>query len=77
MTILEDGVMKVNKINPGKDLYTRVKSGFVLRETSFTKWCQENQVSRTAAIACLMGTWDGPKGRILRARLVSEAGLEI
>lgn len=69
--------MKVNEINPGKDLYNRVRSGFVLRETSLTKWCRENHITRSAAIACLIGTWNGPKGRDLRARLVRESGATI
>lgn len=67
--------MNINEISPGKRLYNQVKSGFILKETTFTKWCRENGVARSAAIACLMGAWDGPKGKQLRQILISEAGL--
>lgn len=61
--------------HPGKELLKRVRAGFVLLGLSLGKWCHDNGVHRQNAHACLLGKWNGPKARDLRARIVREAGV--
>jgi hypothetical protein len=60
---------------PGQELYNQVRAGFVLRNTTFNRWCVQNQVTRQNAVQALLGGWNGPKARKLRDRLLSAAGL--
>lgn len=60
---------------PGLDLHRRVRAGFIVQGTSFKRWCQEQNIKPSNARDALIGRWDGPKGRALRARLVKAAGV--
>ncbi len=60
---------------PSLDLYQRVKAGFVLQGTSLKAWCRENGTNLPNARAALVGTWNGPAGKAMRARIVSAAML--
>lgn len=62
-------------IEPGADLYNRVRAGFIACGTSFNKWCQEHGVHRQNARLCLLGAWNGPKAQVLRRMLVTDAGV--
>ena len=61
---------------PGLDLHFRVRAGFVAQRTSLKRWCRENDIQPTNARDALIGRWDGPKGRALRARLVEAAKVQ-
>lgn len=69
--------MNSNQIPTGKQLYVRVRSGFVAQDTTLTAWCRENKVPRQSAVMCLSGMWDGPKAKELRSRIIRASGIEI
>lgn len=60
---------------PGLDLYHQVRGAFVAQGTSLNRWCQEQRIRRENARDSLTGSWNGPKGKALRERLVAESGL--
>ena len=61
---------------PGIDLHRRVRAGFILQGTTFKRWCLDHHITPSNARDALIGSWDGPKGRQLRARLVKAAGVQ-
>lgn len=60
---------------PGPELARKVRAAFVLRGTTLGRWCRENGIVRQTAMNCLVGIWDGPKGRAMRHRVLEAAGL--
>lgn len=60
-------------VEPSRQLLRRAMAGFVLKGTSLAAWCRENNVDKSAARHALLGSWDGPKSRQLRDRLVRAA----
>lgn len=54
----------------------KVRAALVARGSSLHRWCLENGVDTSNARLALSGRWDGPKARLLRSRLLSEAGVE-
>ncbi|WP_249324917.1 hypothetical protein [Vibrio campbellii] len=63
--------------NADIDLYAQVKAAFLLRGTTFNRWCIENGVYRQNAAQALKGVWKGEQSRALCERLVLAAGLDI
>lgn len=61
---------------PGDELYRKVKAGFVLRNTTFSAWCEENGVNRSNATVALRGGWTGPKAQELVEKICKAAGVE-
>lgn len=61
---------------PGFDLHKRVRAGFLLQGTSLTEWCRANGTHISNARGALLGTWNGPKGREMRTRIVKAARIE-
>lgn len=55
---------------PGIDLHRTVRAAFIARGTSLKAWCRENEVSFSNARDALIGRWNGPKGKAMRARIV-------
>lgn len=60
---------------PGPELVLTVRAGFVRQGTSLGRWCRENGYRLQNARNALVGGWDGPKGRTVRAVLIEAAGL--
>lgn len=60
---------------PGPELVRTVRAGFVLHGTTLGRWCREHGIVTQHARMALLGGWDGPKGRNVRARLIAAAGL--
>ncbi|MGN7832641.1 hypothetical protein ACTJI2_13625 [Pseudoxanthomonas sp. 22568] len=58
---------------PGPDLVNKVKAGFILQGTTLTQWCRENGTNISNARNALFGTWNGPKGKAMRLRVVKAA----
>jgi len=58
------------QFSPGKVLLAQVRAGFVAQGSTFTQWCAINDVCRPNARQCLLGGWDGPKARELRAKII-------
>lgn len=67
--------MNSNCTAPSLDLYNMVRAGFVVRGTTLHGWCRNQGISMGNARDCLLGAWNGPKGRELRMRLVEESGI--
>lgn len=67
--------MNINDFPCGKELYVKVRSGFVAQNTTLTAWCKENAIPRQSAVMSLSGMWDGPKSRELRARVIEASGI--
>lgn len=65
----------MKKHTPSKDLHLEVRAAFVRKGTSFNGWCRTQHVCPSNARQCLMGVWDGPKGRSLRDQILQAAGL--
>ncbi len=62
--------------SPGEELLREVRAGFVMQGTTFSTWCAVQGINRSSARQALMGSWNGPKGRALRARVIKAAGLK-
>lgn len=61
---------------PGKDLMLQVRAGFISQGTTLTEWCRENGSHISNVRNALFGTWNGPKGRAMRQRVVKAAKIE-
>jgi len=64
-------------IQPSRDLYNKVRAGFIARGTTLHSWCRSQEFSMGNARDCLLGTWDGPKGKALRARIIEASGMSV
>ena len=62
---------------PSQELLRRVRAGFTLQGTTLTAWCRDNDTHISNARNALIGTWDGPKGRAMRAKIVKAAGVRV
>ncbi len=49
----------------GPDLARQVRAGFVLKGTTFNKFCLSVGTNRQNARKALLGTWKGPKATAL------------
>lgn len=61
--------------DPSLALYNEVRAAFILKGSSLGAWCRKNGFRIQNARATLTGTWNGPAGRKLRARICKEAGI--
>lgn len=59
----------------GNKLLLEIRTGFVGRGTSFSKWCAENGIKRQNARAAILGEWTGPKAREVVQVLVVASGV--
>ena len=62
---------------PSKDLFAKVKGGFVAQHTTLNKWCEANGIKRQNARKAFLGEWNGPSAAALRRRLVEAAGVSM
>lgn len=62
---------------PSQELLRQVRAGFTLQGTTLTEWCRENGTHISNARNALIGTWDGPKGRAMRAKIVRAARVRV
>lgn len=60
---------------PGRDLMIKVRAGLLLQGLTLTEWGRRNGYHHGAIRQAVYGTWNGPKGRALRERIVKAAGL--
>lgn len=58
-----------------KKLMARIRAGFVLQDTSLTKWANDNGTDPSAIRQAIYGTWSGPKGRAMREKVIRAAGI--
>lgn len=59
----------------GNKLLLEIRTGFVGRGTSFSKWCTENGIKRQNARAAILGEWTGPKAREVVQVLIVASGM--
>lgn len=69
--------MSMPNIQPSIDLYNQVKGGLIIHGNTLNAWCRDNAVTPANARQCLIGSWDGPKAKALRARLIKASGMVI
>ena len=62
--------------DPGLALHREVRAGFIRKGSTFGEWCRQEGVNPSSARQVVIGSWDGPKARALRARIIKAAGLE-
>lgn len=67
--------MDILSLEPSRSLYNKVRGGFIAQGFSLSKWCDTNGFNVQNAQSCLIGTWNGPKAKELRARLVRASGI--
>lgn len=67
--------MAEQQIEPGLELVRQVRTHFILRGTTLTRWCRENGLQIANARMALYGSWNGPKGKALRTRILRGAGV--
>lgn len=67
--------MNHNDLNPGRNLYIGIRSAFVARDSTLGKWCRKNGIGQQNAVSCIFGSWNGPKGQKLRARIIAASGI--
>lgn len=65
--------MEINLNQPSLELHNRVKGGFIAQGLSLTAWCKNNGVKPSNIKQCLIGAWDGPKAKELRARVIDDS----
>jgi hypothetical protein len=51
----------------------QVRAAFILRGTTFTAWCREQAIEPSLVRQAIYGTWAGPKGRAVKARVLRAA----
>jgi hypothetical protein len=71
----EEFYLTQNNLSPCLNLYYRVKGGFVSQGGSLTAWCRKHEVDSSSARAALVGSWNGPKGKALREKLIESSGI--
>ena len=64
-------------LHPSRRLYNIVLGAFRAQGTSFSEWCDEQDINRENARAALYGVWRGPKADIVIARIVAGADQEV
>lgn len=67
--------MNINNFPPSKALYLQIRAGLIIQGMSLHGWCRDRDINPTNARAALVGAWDGPKGKALRADLIDAAGI--
>ncbi|WP_299072803.1 hypothetical protein [uncultured Paraglaciecola sp.] len=67
----------MQEIKPGRELYNHVRGGFVTKGSSLTEWCKKQGVNYQNATQCLTGSWDGPKAKVLRNKMIADSGIKV
>lgn len=67
----------MTKLKPGLNLLLEVKAGFVRQNSSMSRWAKDNGTHVSNVRNALLGSWDGPRGRAMRSRVVKAARIEV
>lgn len=62
-------------VPPSLALYNNVRGRFVMSGSTLAAWCKSNGHNVANVRAALIGTWNGPEAKKLRARLIEDAGV--
>lgn len=60
----------------GARLMQEVRASFILAGTTYTAWCREQGIDPSLVRQAIFGTWAGPKGRAVRAKVLGAARLQ-
>lgn len=67
--------MNAKEFTPCIQLYNHVRAGFVMQGSALATWCHDRGVRPQHARDCLIGTWNGPKGKALREEIIKASGI--
>lgn len=67
--------MTATATTPTADLVQRVRAGLILRGTSLTAWARKHNTDSANVRHALAGSWAGPKGKAIRAKILKDAGI--
>ena len=67
--------MSIKALKPSLGLYNQVRGGFVTHGTTLAAWCRSEGISMGNARDCLVGSWNGPKAKALRIRMIKASGM--
>ena len=70
-------IVDINQKPPSSELYLIVMRSSLMKGESLSNWCKENNVARSNVVSALTGAWNGPKAKVLRARVIKESGMGI
>lgn len=56
-------------------LIKRIRAGFLVQDTTLTDWCRAQGIHTSAVRQAIYGTWAGPKGRAIKAKVLRAAGV--
>ncbi|SHO55009.1 hypothetical protein [Vibrio quintilis] len=56
--------------------FSRIRAGFIAQGASFSGWCKLHQVTPSNAKAALVGSWNGPKAKELRTKIIAASGID-
>lgn len=59
-----------------KQLVNTIKANFVLKNTSFNRFCLENAIDPSNAKKALKGEWTGEKATAIRELITKASGVE-
>lgn len=55
--------------SPGPELNLEIRVGFIRQGTTLTRWCKDNGLRISNVRDAILGSWDGPKGKAIRAQV--------
>jgi len=67
--------MSLLNIAPSDELYNKVRGGFITQGRTLREFCREHGCTPTNAREALMGSWNGPKARSLRVKMIEHSGI--
>lgn len=67
--------MSMPNTQPSRSLYNKVRGGFIAQGISLSKWCACNGRNLQNVQCALIGTWNGPKAKVLRSELITASGI--
>lgn len=57
--------------------FNRIKAEFVAQGTTLTEWCKQNSVTVQNVRSALLGSWNGPKAKALRVKVIAASGVKV
>lgn len=60
---------------PSLELLRLVRAAFIVKDTTMKAWCRDNGIHLSNARNALIGSWNGPAGKAMRARIVKASGM--
>ncbi len=65
----------MTELAPSLELHLKVRTAFVGKGMSLRRWCLQNGIKPQNARDALIGRWNGPKGKALRAQIIRASGV--